>query len=60
MRRRGSATITVTATDPGDLSATQTFGVTVDAAGGGSDLDALFAAPTAMEIATDRGGMADP
>ena len=47
----GSATITVTATDPGGLSATQTFGVTVDAAGGGSDLDALFAAPTAMEIA---------
>ncbi len=47
----GSATVTVTATDPGDLSATQTFEVTVEAAGGGADLDALFAPPTAMEVA---------
>ena len=43
----GSATITVTATDPGGLSATQSFEVTVEAA----SLDALFAPPTAMEIA---------
>ena len=41
----GSATITVTATDPGGLSATQTFEVTVEA-----DLNALFAPPTADEI----------
>ena len=47
----GSATITVTATDPGGLSAIQTFEVTVDAARGGLDLNALFAPPTAMEIA---------
>ena len=47
----GSATITVTATDPGGLSAIQTFEVTVDAASGGLDLNALFAPPTAMEIA---------
>ena len=47
----GSATITVTATDPGGLGATQTFEVTVEAASGGPDLDALFAPPTAMEIA---------
>ena len=38
----GSATITVTATDPGGLSATQTFEVTVEAGSGGADLDALF------------------
>ncbi len=31
----GTATITVTATDPGGLSATQSFEVTVEAAGGG-------------------------
>ena len=47
----GSATITVTATDPGGLSAIQTFEVTVDAASGGLDLNVLFAPPTAMEIA---------
>ena len=47
----GSATITVTATDPGGLSATQTFEVSVEAVTAGSDLDALFAPPTAMEIA---------
>ena len=47
----GSATITVTATDPGGLSASQTFEVTVEAVTAGSDLDALFAPPTAMEIA---------
>ncbi len=46
----GSATITVTATDPGGLSATQTFEVTVEAGSGGADLDALFAPPTADEI----------
>ena len=46
----GSATITVTATDPGGLSAIQTFEVTVDAASGGLDLNALFAPPTADEI----------
>ena len=47
----GTATITVTATDPGGLSATQTLEVTVEAAATGSDLDALFAPPTATEIA---------
>ena len=47
----GTATITVTATDSGDLSATQTFKVTVEAAIGESDLDAFFAQPTAIEIA---------
>ena len=46
----GSATITVTATDPGGLSANQTFEVTVEAGSGGADLDALFAPPTADEI----------
>ena len=46
----GSATITVTATDPGGLSATQTFEVTVEAGSGEADLDALFAPPTADEI----------
>ena len=46
----GSTTITVTATDPGGLSATQTFEVTVEAGSGGADLDALFAPPTADEI----------
>ena len=46
----GSATITVTATDPGGLSATQTFEVTVEVGSGGADLDALFAPPTADEI----------
>ena len=47
----GSATVRVTATDPGGLSATQTFEVTVEAPRGGADLDVLFAPPTAMEIA---------
>ena len=46
----GSATITVTATDPGGLSANQTFEVTVAAGSGGADLDALLAPPTADEI----------
>ena len=46
----GSATITVTATDPGGLSANQTFEVTVEAGSGEADLDALFAPPTADEI----------
>ena len=41
----GSATITVTATDPGGLSANQTFEVTVAAGSGGADLDALFSRP---------------
>ena len=45
-----SATITVTATDPGGLSANQTFEVTVAAGRGGADLDALLAPPTADEI----------
>ncbi len=47
----GTATVTVTATDPGGLSAAQGFGVTVEAASGAPDLDALFAPPTAAEIA---------
>ncbi len=47
----GMATVTVTATDPGGLSAAQGFGVTVEAASGAPDLDALFAPPTAAEIA---------
>ncbi|MDE0357747.1 MAG: putative Ig domain-containing protein [Gammaproteobacteria bacterium] len=38
----GTAMISVTATDPGGLSAVQTFGVTVEA-GGGGDRDALVA-----------------
>ena len=46
----GTATVTVTATDPGGLSASQTFDVTVEAAGT-PDLDVLFAPPTAAEIA---------
>ena len=46
----GTATITVTATDPGGLSATQTFEVAVEAASSGADLDALFAPATASEI----------
>ena len=47
----GSATVTVTATDPEGLSATQSFMVTVEAASGTPDLDALFVSPTAAEIA---------
>ena len=47
----GTATVTVTATDPGGLSATQTFGVTVEAAATEPTLDALFAPATAAEIA---------
>ena len=47
----GTATVTVTATDPGGLSAAQAFGVTVEAASGAPDLDALFVPPTAAEIA---------
>ena len=47
----GTATVTVTATDPGGLTATQDFGVTVEAASGAPDLGALFAPPTAAEIA---------
>ena len=47
----GSATVRVTATDPGDLTATQSFAVTVEAASGTPDLDALFVPPTAAEIA---------
>ena len=46
----GTATVTVTATDPGGLSASQTFDVTVEAADA-PDLDVLFAPPTAAEIA---------
>ena len=46
----GPATVTVTATDPGGLSATQTFGVTVEAAATEPTLDALFAPATAAEI----------
>ena len=45
---RGTATVTVTAADPGGLSATQTFEVAVEAE---ADLDALFAPPTEREIA---------
>ena len=47
----GSATVTVTATDPEGLSAAQSFMVTVEAASGTPDLDALFVSPTAAEIA---------
>ena len=47
----GSATVTVTATDPGGLSATQSFAVTVEATSGAPNLDALFHPPTAAEIA---------
>ena len=46
----GTATVTVTATDPSGLSASQTFTVTVETAGG-PNLDVLFAPPTAAEIA---------
>ena len=52
----GSATITVTATDPGGLSANQTFEVTVAAGSGGADLDALLAPPTADEITQVKEG----
>ena len=47
----GTAAITVTATDPGGLSASQMFDATVEAPASGGDLDALFAPPTATEIA---------
>ena len=47
----GTAMVEVTATDPGGLSASQSFDITVEAAGGAPDLDALFAPPTAAEIA---------
>ena len=47
----GTARVMVTATDPGSLSVAQGFGVTVTAASGAPDLDALFAPPTAAEIA---------
>ena len=47
----GSATVTVTATDPGHLSVTQSFMVTVEAASGAPNLDELFVPPTAAEIA---------
>ena len=47
----GTANVTVTATDPEGLSATQTFGITVEAAPTGPTLDALFAPATAAEIA---------
>ena len=45
----GTATITLTATDPGGLTASQAFSVTVQEAE--PDLDALFSAPTPAEIA---------
>ena len=45
----GTAAVTVTATDPAGLSATQAFTVTVEEAE--PDLDALFSAPTPAEIA---------
>ena len=48
---RGSTTVTVTATDPGGLEATQSFAVTVGATNSAPDLDALFVPPTAAEIA---------
>ncbi len=47
----GSTIVTVTATDPGGLDATHSFAVTVEAASGAPDLDALFVPPTAAEIA---------
>ena len=39
------------ATDPGGQSAAQAFGVTVEAASGASDIDALFACSTDAAIA---------
>ncbi|MDE2773551.1 MAG: prolyl oligopeptidase family serine peptidase [Gemmatimonadota bacterium] len=45
----GTTTITLIATDPGRLTASQTFSVTVKEAE--PDLDALFSAPTPAEIA---------
>ena len=45
----GTATVTLTATDPGGLTASQAFSVTVKEAE--PDLDALFSAPTPTEIA---------
>ena len=45
----GTATITLIATDPGGLTASQAFSVTVKEAE--PDLDALFSAPTPAEIA---------